>query len=261
MNKSIGGDGTVGKALQVLEDVAAFERPVRFSEVEEHSKLPKATLYRLMQTLTNQGMLNYIPESQTYSPGLKLVRLAHSAWRHSSIAYIAGPFLNELAKEVRETVHLAQLEAGQVLFIDKKRVTDRFETLAQAGLVAPAHCTGVGKVCLAYLSPARLERALLQQTFLQYTPNSINTREKLMSELENIRKTGFAYDREEHETGVISIATSIRRSDGQPFGAVSIATSTNRQSLESLKQFGPVLLKTANQIGVEAEAWNFPQTS
>ena len=75
------GDGTIGKALEVLDLVAGLERPVRFSELLTLSPHPKATLYRLIQTLTNLGMLRYDVDRQTYSPGLRLVRLAHAAWR------------------------------------------------------------------------------------------------------------------------------------------------------------------------------------
>ena len=46
-------DGTVGKALEVLDSVASYERPVKFTELLENSHYPKATLYRLLQTLTN----------------------------------------------------------------------------------------------------------------------------------------------------------------------------------------------------------------
>ena len=70
------GDGTVGKAIGVLDQVAGFGRPVRFTEVLAESDLPKPTLYRFIQSLTNQGMLVYDPERQTYAPGLRLLRLA-----------------------------------------------------------------------------------------------------------------------------------------------------------------------------------------
>ena len=57
-------DGTVGKALDVLDQVASFGRPVRFSDLLAHSPYPKATLYRFLQTLTNQGMLAFDPDRQ-----------------------------------------------------------------------------------------------------------------------------------------------------------------------------------------------------
>ncbi|MEO0754386.1 MAG: helix-turn-helix domain-containing protein, partial [Pseudomonadota bacterium] len=80
MTRATSADGTVGKALEVLDQVAAFGRPVRFSELLAASPFPKATLYRFVQTLTNQGMLAFDAERQTYGPGLRLVRLAHAAW-------------------------------------------------------------------------------------------------------------------------------------------------------------------------------------
>ena len=46
------GDGTVDKALEVLDQVAAFGRPVRFSELLDQSPFPKPTLYRFVQTLS-----------------------------------------------------------------------------------------------------------------------------------------------------------------------------------------------------------------
>jgi DNA-binding IclR family transcriptional regulator len=130
-------DGTVGKAMQVLDQVASFQRPVRFSELLANSPFPKPTLYRFVQTLTNQGMLTFDAERQTYSMGIRLVSLAHSAWRHSSLAPVARPYIEDLAAKVGEAVHLAQLDNGHVLFVDKCKVSDHFETLAQAGKIAP----------------------------------------------------------------------------------------------------------------------------
>lgn len=252
-------DGTVGKALQLLDDVAAMGRPVRFSEILEHSSHPKATLYRLLQTLTNQGMLSYNDHAQTYSLGLRLVRLAHSAWAQSSLSEIASPHLEELAKKVHETLHLAQMESGQVIFIDKRQRSSNYDTLAQTGLVAPAHSTGVGKAILAFLSPPRLERAMKQQNFYPFTEHTHTSAESLMRELEDIKKTGIAFDRQEHELGIISIAAPILRSNGQPLGAVSIASSSARHTNESLSEFKSELLATAQHISNSAESWSFPQ--
>jgi len=259
LNKPISSDGTVGKALEVLDQVAQVGRPVRFSELLQDSPHPKATLYRLLHTLIRQKMLSYDDERQTYWLGLKLVQLAHVAWRQSSLATISTRILDELAAATNETVHLAQMDSGQVLFVDKKRVSYNFETLAQVGLIAPAHCTGVGKAILAFLSPARLERAMKQQTFLRYTPNTHGSRAQLETELETIRREGIAFDREEHETGVISIAAPVLRQNGQPLGAVSIVSTISRHSSQSLSEFQPLLLKAVKQISVEADAWNFPQ--
>ena len=252
------GDGTVGKALDVLDSVAQAGHPVKFSELLENSPHPKATLYRLLQTLTNQGMLSHDPDTGSYTLGLRLVKLAHAAWKQATLATVARPYIDVLAAKVGETIHLAQMESGQVLFVDKQRMSDRFETLAQTGLVAPGYCTGVGKAILAFMTPERLERAMRQQLFMKNTPATHTSPETLLKELEQIREEGVAFDREEHETGIISIAAPIMTNGGRVIGAISIATSTTRHSLDSIRAFEPDLLQTVRKVGEEATAWQFP---
>ncbi|HAD29514.1 MAG TPA: IclR family transcriptional regulator [Rhodobacteraceae bacterium] len=258
MNKPVPNDGTVGKALQVLDLVASLGRPVRFTELLRLSDFPKASLYRFLQTLTNQGMLSYDPKNQSYAPGLRLVRLAHSAWRQSSLAPVASPYLDALAKEVGEAVHLAQLDHGHVLFVDKRKGTGNFDTLAAAGKVAPSYCTGVGKAILAFMPAAPRNLALQQQAFLKYTPATHDTIGGLENELRSVRQEGIAFDREEHETGIISIAAPILIDQKTVVGALSIATSTSRHKLSDLKAYRSVLLTTANQIANAASTWQFP---
>ena len=252
------GDGTVGKALDVLDQVASFGRPVRFGELLDGSPFPKATLYRFVQTLTNQKMLTFDEDRQTYSPGMRLVRLAHAAWSQASLAPIARAHMDRLSADVGETVHLAQLDHAQVIYVDKRNAREPLAMYSQAGKVGPAYCTGVGKAMLAFMTPERCDPALRQQLFMEYTPATHTSEATLRTELEEIREAGIAFDREEHEIGIISIAAPILTNGGRVIGALSIATSTTRHSLESIRKFQPDILETAKQIGEDATAWQFP---
>jgi DNA-binding IclR family transcriptional regulator len=251
-------DGTVAKALSVLDQVTAMGRPVRMRELLETSEFPKPTLYRFLQTLTNQRMLSYDKEQQTYAPGIRLVRLAHAAWSQASLAPIAAPHISALAASLREAIHLAQIDNGQVVFVDKRQASNQFATLARAGQVAPAYCTGVGKAILANLPQEEQAQALRQQAFLKYTDATHTSAETLLRELNQIRSEGVAFDREEHEVGIISIAAPILTDAGLVVGAVSIATATNRHTLEGLNAFRPALLDCAALIGAEAQSWQSP---
>lgn len=251
-------DGTVGKALAVLDQIAEAGRPVRFGEVLASSNHPKATLYRLVQTLTNQGMLSYDETHQTYAPGLRLVRLAHAAWRQSALAPVARPFLDQLSADVGETIHLAQLDRGQVLYVDKRNAATPIEMFSQAGKIGPGYCTGVGKAMIAHLSQEAQEDAIRRQAFFAHTPNTLATPEALLAELAEIRADGVAFDREEHEPGIICIAVPILSEAGKVMGGLSITSSVQRQSLEELDALRPALLKTAKEIAAAAETWQFP---
>lgn len=252
------GDGTVGKALDVLDQVAGFGRPVRFIELFEDSPYPKATLYRFLQTLVSQGMLSHDPDRQTYSLGVRLVRLAHAAWSQSSLGPVARPHIDRLSRTVGETVHLAQLDNGQVLYVDKRNAADPIEMFSQAGKVGPAYCTGVGKAMLAFLKDRDLDRALARQSFHAFTGNTLTTRAALLDECARIRSRGYAMDREEHEPGIICVAVPILARSGRVLGALSVTTATARKSLPQLEVHLPAIRETAARIAREAEDWQFP---
>lgn len=259
MTQDAGSDGTVGKALDVLDAVAAHGRPVRFSDLLAQSAYPKATLYRLVQTLTHQGMLAHDENNGTYSLGIRLVRLAHVAWSTSSLAPIARPYLDELSEKTGETIHLAQMDMGQVLYVDKRNAAKPIEMFSSAGKVGPAYCTGVGKAMLAYLDETALAAAIARQSFHRFTPQTLASPALLRAELEVIRASGHAFDREEHEPGIICCAVPILSRTGRAIGALSVTSTTARSSLAELEHKAAQIKTSAEQIAKAAEDWRFPE--
>ncbi|SDI33375.1 IclR family transcriptional regulator [Aliiruegeria lutimaris] len=255
---SSAGDGTVGKALDVLDLVAAQEKPIRFAELQRMSVLPKATLYRLAQTLVNQGMLVHNPEGGTYSLGVRLVRLAHAAWRQASLAPIARRHLDSLSVDTGLTVHLAQMDYGHVLYVDKRNALESAAMFSDAGKIAPAYCTGVGKAMLAFLDADELDQILGMQSFHRFTPTTLASEAVLRQSLERTRTRGFATDREEHEAGVICVAMPILSDEGRVLGAASLSGSTLRTDLKSLEAHIPRLRQCVEAIAEEATHWAFP---
>ena len=255
---SASGDGTVGKALEVLDQVASFGRPVRFSELLETSPYPKATLYRFVQTLTNQRMLSLDPDRGTYAPGVRLVRLAHAAWQTASLAPLARAEIDKLSAEVGETVHLAQLDHAQVIYVDKRNATNPVPMFSQAGKVGPAYCTGVGKAMMAYLPEDELTPVLEQQSYHKFTDTTHTSADSLRTELNDIRTNGYGFDREEHEPGIICVALPILTANGRVLGALSVTSTTARTNLAGLEGLAPRIKATAQAISQEASNWHFP---
>jgi DNA-binding IclR family transcriptional regulator len=252
------GDGTVGKALEVLDMVAHFERPVRFSEILEGSSYPKATLYRLIQTLTSQRMLSFDPDTQTYGLGLRLVGLAHAAWAQSSLAPLARPAVDALSRVAGETVHLAQLDHAHVLYVDKRNAQQPIQMYSQAGKIGPAYCTGVGKAMFAFLPEDELADLLPQQSYHRFTPKTLCDDVSFMGELRIIRERGYAFDDEEHEPGIICVALPILSRGGRVIGGLSVTGSTQTTNLSALEKLVPRMREAATQIQEDMRNWHFP---
>ncbi|MGB3553872.1 MAG: IclR family transcriptional regulator [Jannaschia sp.] len=252
------GDGTVGKALDVLDRVAGFGRPVRFSDLLAEAPFPKATLYRLLQTLVNQGMLYFDPEGGTYAPGMRLVRMAHAAWAQSSLAPIARTHLDRLARKVGATVHLAQLDGAHVLYVDKRSPDRAVPMFSEAGKVGPAYCTGVGKAMLAALPEAELDAVLSQQSWHRFTPATLTSPDAMRAELAAIRAAGHAFDREEHEAGIRCVAMAVLSPSGRLQGAVSVTTKTGAGGESEIQRHLPHLREAVDRIAGDLRDWRFP---
>lgn len=252
------GDGTVGKALDVLDRVATYRRPVRFSELLEEGGYPKATLYRLLRVLVSQRLLSHDAETGQYELGGRLVRLAHSAWSDSSLAPVARPHLERLDAEAGMVVHLAQLDGGQVLYVDKLGGLPDRDLFSAIGRVAPAFCTGVGKAMMAFLPPSELEAAIDRQSFHRFTEHSLDET-GLRREIEEIRRAGVAYDRCEHEPGIACIAMPVLSRGSRVLGAVSLTSTTRAGGLEGLEKHAGALAAAVRAIEQEAQIWRFPE--
>ena len=82
---------------------------------------------------------------------------------------------------------------------------------------------------------------------------------ELMTELTAIRARGYAFDREEHEPGIICVAVPILTRGDRVLGALSVTSTTERTSLTSLEALVPKIRETAARIAAEAESWRFPE--
>jgi DNA-binding IclR family transcriptional regulator len=254
------GTGTLSKGLALLEAVANGAQPLRFTDLLQSQPYPKATLHRLLKTLIEAGMVVYDADQRTYHPGIRLIRLAHATWLRSSLADAARTTLDQLADEIEETIHLAALDNGQVLYLDKRTATRPVTMFSSPGKVGPAHCTGVGKVMLAHLDKNAFDHALGQQSFHQYMPATITAAKALREEAGEIRKLGYGFDREEHEPNIICIAVPILSSRGTLLGGLSVTSTTYVTDLKSLETYAPRLRAAAAAIADEAAIRMLPGT-
>jgi IclR family transcriptional regulator, KDG regulon repressor len=246
------GDGPVTKSLMLLDAFAEAEQPLRFSDLKGRLPFPKATLHRMLKSLVDERMLTHNETTGSYQLGPRLIRLAHAAWAHGSLSDAARPILDKLHAELGKTIHLAQLDNGQVLYLDKRIGNRGLAMFSRPGKVGPAYCTGVGKAMMAYLPDDALEDCLHRQTLARFTATTLTSRTALLTELEAIRQRGHGYDREEHEPGIICIAVPILSTDGALFGGLSATSPGTVKDIDSLEDLAPTLKEAARIIAADA---------
>ena len=243
----------ITKALHLLDVVASFERPVRFSEIQQVAGLSKGTLHRLLKQLEAERMLAFDEAAQRYRLGLRLIRLAHGAWENASLVEVARPTIDRLAEKLGLTIRLGCMEGEHVLYLDKRMVKSSVRMFSSPGRVAPLYCTGLGKAMLAHVPANERDRIFERLSLAPFTENTICSRDELLQELTITRKRGFAIDNEEHEVSIICIAVPILARDGTLTGAISATSTVYQHGQEDLKDCLDDMKLAAAEIAQNAE--------
>jgi IclR family pca regulon transcriptional regulator len=102
---------------------------------------------------------------------------------------------------------------------------------------------------LAGLTDADLEAKLSEIDFRSYTEHTITQPTKLKTEIEAVRRQGWALADQELEIGVRSIACPVRDQHGQTIAALNISGHASRVSLNEMTgRFLPALQRTVFEI-------------
>lgn len=240
---------SVDRALSILNLLAEHPRGLGVSSIAEALALHVSTAYRLLSTLMAHGLVRQQPETNKYRLGLRLVDLGTTVLGGLDIREEAAPFLHELQRKSGEVVHLGVLDGGRVVYIDKvEPLHDKSRIYSRIGRQSPAHCTGLGKVLLAFAPEEVVERTIAKWGLQRFTPATICEPAELKRHLREVRAAGYAVDNEEHEKGVCCVAAPVMDHAGEAVAAVSVTGFAAWIGPERMRQLAPLVVETAGAI-------------
>jgi DNA-binding IclR family transcriptional regulator len=240
---------SVVRTLDILEALAS-EGELGLTELAARVGVHKSTLFRFMRTFCELGYARRDPDTERFSLTLKVFELGSSVYARVDLVKLASPFLVRLSATTKETVHLAILDGERLVYLSKIESPRSLRVAMQSGvgLTAPAYCTGVGKVLLAFAETDALDSYLAACDFVRHTENTIPDRLKLVAELQVIRNRGWALDDEEHEYGVRCVAAPVRNRKGAVIAALSISGPTIRLTKDRIDTVRSLVCEAAEEI-------------
>ena len=233
---------SVERSLLLLCELG--DGPKRLGPLAEKFGIHKSTALRLLQTMERQGFVQRQGDPPEFGLGLRLVELSQALLDKIDIRQVAAGPLKRLGEQTGETVHLAVRLSGEVVYLDKVESIHPVRMYSRIGTRAPAHCTGVGKVLLAFADPSTWPSMELRR----FTDTTITTQEGLMLAAEEIRAEGWGRDEREHEETIRCIAAPVFGPGDAVVAAVSVSVPTSRLSAEQLEQYVPQLLEATREI-------------
>ena len=198
---------SVQRALTLLRTFLAHDGELSAAELSKETGLDPSTVFRLLATLEAQGFVEINHATAKCRPGVILLELGSRFLKNNDVRSRSIGYLERLRDEFGETVHLTILDGNEVVYLEKLAGLHPIGFMSsRVGNRSPAHCTGVGKALLAYLSDEQLAQRYPDRRLKRYTEQTITDFEELRAELARVRKRGYAVDLEEHELGVKCVA-------------------------------------------------------
>ena len=209
------------------------------AEMAARLGLARTTVHRLLNALAKEGLVQLSGQGGRYRLGVEILQMADAA--RSALISEAHPLLLRLSQDLEETVDLSILDRRSVTFVDQVVAAHRLRAVSAVGASFPLHCTANGKAILASL-PLTEARRLLPDDLEVCTPNTIGNREQLLKQLDTVRKTGVAFDLEEHSLGICAVGVSI---GATPIGAAALSVPIPLQRFDEKRQAAAEALKAA----------------
>ena len=240
--------GTLARGLDVLELFASASAELSQTEISDTLGLPMPTVHRLVALLAERGWLERDPASRRLRLGMAMVRLMPAVLAGMRLPELSRQHLLRLASELKETVNLATLDGGEVVYMSSETAGRLLTSRATVGMRLPAHCTALGKCLLAQLPADAARVALGDEPYERRTERTLTTWASLAADLAAIRGAGVSISEEEYEVGLVSIAVPVRWLEGPGSGALNVSLPATRASAEFRARLTERLLQTAREI-------------
>ncbi len=233
-NLSTPGASVTSRVFAVLGAFDTEHRALTLSELAGRAGLPVTTAHRLVRELVATGGLER--RGDDYVVGRRVWELGLLAPVQAELRQVASPFLQDLYAATGATVHLAERDGTQVVYLDRLSGNASVPVVSRVGGRLPLHATGVGKVLLAW-APEDVRRAVLGD-LRRITPYTVVHPGQLQEQLRRARREGYAQTVDEMTVGASSIAVPVRRGDEvvAALGLVVVDLRRNRAKLAAALQ-------------------------
>jgi DNA-binding IclR family transcriptional regulator len=201
------GTSSLRKAIGVLKCFSEDRRELSMTEVAADMDMPPGTAMRILNALTEEGLLERGERTKLYRLGIQCLRLGRVANLSGTLRVCARPFMEKLRDSFNETSNLYIREKFDRVCYAQCETTSSLRRSIPLGARLPLTAGAAGRCLLAWMPPEFIDEAIAQ--LRPFTENTITARERFLELLAETKRDGYAVSHAEREEGVIAVAVPI----------------------------------------------------
>ena len=240
---------TLQRGLEMLETLSAHPQGIALCDLTRAMGLPRTTAYNLLQTLVYLGYAVLSPNNGKYVLSSRTFEIG-SAWMRDQDDYApaAGGNAAGFSPALNETVHLGVRSGNEMLYIDKLDSTRAIRMTSRIGTRAPLYCTALGKALLSGMTDEQIRRLYGQEELKAYTAHTITDVDRLLEQIGEVRRNGYAVEREENEPNVCCVAVPLCSAAGEAVYAMSVSAPSFRMEETELRRCVEMLTSVRQKL-------------
>jgi IclR family pca regulon transcriptional regulator len=224
---------SLARGLAVIRAFDGDHPELTLSDAARRAGIPRAAAGRFLRTLETLGYVR--SDGRLFALTPRILELGFSYLSALSLPEIVQPHLEELSREVGESVSAAVLDDTDIVYIARVPTRRIMSVRITIGTRFPAYATSMGRVLLAGLPDAAATAILEASAPDPLTERTLTDPARLSAELHSVRTQGWALVDGELEPGLRSIAAPLHDSAGRVIAAVNVSTSATRDTVEHLR--------------------------
>jgi DNA-binding IclR family transcriptional regulator len=236
------------KAIVVLNAITSSAHAVSLAELAESIDMPRQTIHRVLQALSDTNLIIRAPNKDRYLVGPELTRMSARALRTLNTQPPVRSILEELVEETGETCNIGVLDQGEVIYIERLEGHSPLRLQLEVGSRVPGYCTAIGKLLIAYQHKNIRTRLIETIKPNQFTSRTLLTAESFEKAFSEIRANAYSMNNQEHVDGLIAVAVPIRDSDGAVIAGLAVHGSITRMDQDKLLSYLPGMRDKAERI-------------
>ncbi len=235
------GIQVISRAASILRVLKDAQSGMSLGKIAEQVGLPRSTVQRITSALAEENFVIADVQGGGLRLGPELSSLAGAA--QYNIVEHCRLLLTELTQKTGETTDLAVMRGIGMVFLDQVPGIHRLTTVSKVGEVFPLTTTANGKACLALMDQHEAVKLIRNEWDRNGVAQDLN---QLLDQLAEVRRTGLAYDLDEHASGVSAIGFAFHDWAGD-LHAISIPVPSTRFAGQK-HTIEKALIDTSNNI-------------
>jgi IclR family KDG regulon transcriptional repressor len=239
---------SINKAFAILEIFLNNDDELSINNISKLTGINSGTVHRITSILVKRGYVVQPKRRGKYSLStVKVVEFAKIVQHKLKIKTIASPYMRELSQTVDEAVAMANL-LGHVAFNIVMINPDHIISFRPDSATLNLYSTGLGKVFLAYMSNKEFQDYIQSVPLKPRTANTVTRVDELQKQIKQIRRDGVAFEDEEHELGIKTVAAPVMDWENNVAAAISVVGPSVRMTRQKILEIAPIVKNYALKI-------------